>query len=347
MSLLPCAPMLVSDFNYSLPHELIARHPATNRRGSRLLELGAGIADRSFGELPDLLRPGDLLVFNDTRVIKARLMATKETGGRVEILIERVQGDRVALALVKASKSPRPGGRLLFADGAEAQVVEREGEFFVLKFSVDILPYLEAHGEVPLPPYLDRQADDNDVERYQTVYARDPGAVAAPTAGLHFDDAMLVETRAAGVDHAWVTLHVGAGTFQSLRAEHIENNRLHSERVCVNAACCAAVQKTRAAGGRIVAVGTTSVRALECASVTGSLQPFTGETDMFILPGYEFRTVDAMLTNFHLPQSSLLMLVAAFAGKERIFGAYRHAVREKYRFFSYGDAMFLTPDDVT
>ncbi len=337
--------MLIADFNYSLPDELIARYPATARRGSRLLELGTGITDRAFGELPDLLRPGDLLVFNDTRVIKARLMATKETGGRAEILIERVQENRVALVHIKASKSPKPGGRLLFADGAEAQVVERDGELFVLKFSVDVMPYLDAHGEVPLPPYLERPADSEDAERYQTVYARDPGAVAAPTAGLHFDDAMLVETRDAGVDHAWITLHVGAGTFQSLREEHIENNKLHSERVEVGAACCAAVQKTKAAGGRIIAVGTTSVRALECASVTGSLQPFAGETDMFILPGYEFRTVDAMLTNFHLPQSSLLMLVAAFAGKERILDAYRHAVREKYRFFSYGDAMFLTPGE--
>jgi S-adenosylmethionine:tRNA ribosyltransferase-isomerase len=219
----------------------------------------------------------------------------------------------------------------------------RDGELFALRFSTDILPYLDAHGSVPLPPYLEREADESDVERYQTVYAKDPGAVAAPTAGLHFDESMLEETRMAGVRHARVTLHVGAGTFQSLREEHIEENRLHSERVEVAQDCVDAVAETRAAGGRVIAIGTTSVRALECASSSGELRPFDGETDMFILPGYDFISVDAMLTNFHLPQSSLLMLVAAFAGKERILAAYEHAVREKYRFFSYGDAMFLTP----
>jgi len=336
--------MLISDFDYALPTELIARYPAADRRGSRLLEVGEGINDLQFADLPSLLRAGDLLVFNDTRVIKARLLARKETGGKAEILIERVTGERAALAHVRASKSPKPGGRLQLAGGAEAIVVGRDDDLFQLEFSVDLMPFLDEHGDVPLPPYLEREADEADVERYQTVYARDPGAVAAPTAGLHFDEAMLDETHAAGVRHAHVTLHVGAGTFQSLREEHIEENRLHSERVEVSRACCDAVAETRAAGGRVVAVGTTSVRALECASATGSLQPFNDETDMFILPGYEFRTVDAMLTNFHLPQSSLLMLVAAFAGKDRILSAYEHAVREKYRFFSYGDAMFLTPD---
>ncbi|MDH4054902.1 MAG: tRNA preQ1(34) S-adenosylmethionine ribosyltransferase-isomerase QueA [Gammaproteobacteria bacterium] len=336
--------MLIADFDYELPDELIARYPAADRRGSRLLELGDAIHDRAFGEFPSMLRPGDLLVFNNTRVIKARLAAHKETGGRAEILIERVHGERAALAHIKASKSPKPGGRLMLADDVVATVVGRDGNLYALDFSVDVMPFLELHGDVPLPPYLGRTAEASDVARYQTVYAKTPGAVAAPTAGLHFDEAMLVETRDAGVAHAWVTLHVGAGTFQSLREDNIRDNRLHSERVQVSEACCEAVQQTKRAGGRVIAIGTTSVRALECASVSGSILPFDGETDMFILPGYKFRTVDAMITNFHLPQSSLLMLVAAFAGQERILNAYRHAVREKYRFFSYGDAMFLTPD---
>jgi S-adenosylmethionine:tRNA ribosyltransferase-isomerase len=336
--------MSIADYDYELPDELIARYPTADRRGSRLLELGDTIRDRSFGEFPALLRPGDLLVFNDTRVIRARLAASKETGGRAEVLIERVQGADFVLAHIKASKSPKPGGRLLFADDVVATVIGREGDLYCLRFSVDVLPFLEVHGQVPLPPYLGRPAEAADIDRYQTVYAKEPGAVAAPTAGLHFDEAMLEETRQAGISHAWVTLHVGAGTFQSLREENIRDNRLHSERVEVSQACCDAVSKTKRAGGRVIAIGTTSVRALECASTEGSLRPFNGETDMFILPGYEFRTVDAMITNFHLPQSSLLMLVAAFAGQQRILDAYRHAVREKYRFFSYGDAMFLTPE---
>ena len=344
MALIPCAPMFISDFDYELPDELIAQYPAADRRGSRLLELGDGITDRVFSDFPGLLRPGDLLVFNDTRVIKARLAASKETGGRAEILVERVQGERTVLAHVRASKSPKPGGRMLLANDVVVDVLGREGELFTLEFSLDVMPFLEAYGDVPLPPYLGREADASDDIRYQTVYAKDPGAVAAPTAGLHFDEAMLAETLDPGARHAWVTLHVGAGTFQSLREENIHENRLHSERVEVSEACCAAVNETKQAGGRVIAIGTTSVRALECASAGGSIQPFDGETDMFILPGYQFRTVDAMLTNFHLPQSSLLMLVAAFAGKERILDAYRHAVREKYRFFSYGDAMFLTPE---
>ena len=335
--------MFISDFDYELPHELIARYPAQDRRGSRLLSVGDGVEDLGFADLPTLLQSGDLLVFNDTRVIKARLNGHKETGGKAEILVERIESERVALAHVRASKSPKPGSRLLIAGGAEAVVAGRDDDLFLLEFSADLLPYLDEHGDVPLPPYLEREADAADIERYQTVYANDPGAVAAPTAGLHFDEAMLAETQAAGVNHTHVTLHVGAGTFQSLREEHIEENRLHSERVEVTQSCCDAVASTRAAGGRVIAVGTTSVRALECASASGTLRPFSGETDMFILPGYEFRSVDAMLTNFHLPQSSLLMLVSAFAGKDRILAAYKHAVREKYRFFSYGDAMFLTP----
>ena len=334
--------MLISDFDYTLPEDLIARYPARERRDSRLLVVGDQNLDLGFAELPSQLRAGDLLVFNDTRVIKARLHARKETGGKAEILIERVTGPGSALAHVRASKSPKPGGRLLLDGAASAQVIEREGDLFALEFSVDVLPFLDQFGDVPLPPYLEREANASDVDRYQTVYAQDPGAVAAPTAGLHFDDAMLEETLAMGVRHARVTLHVGAGTFQNLREEHIEENRLHSERVVVAQACVNAVNAARAAGGRVIAVGTTTVRSLECAAAGGELRSFSGETDLFIRPGYEFRVVDAMLTNFHLPQSSLLMLVAAFAGRERILDAYAHAVREKYRFFSYGDAMFLS-----
>ncbi len=337
--------MHISDFNYSLPDELVAQHPTTERRGSRLLELGVGLSDRNFAELPSLLRKGDLLVFNDTRVIPARLQGHKETGGRIEVLIERVETESTALAQVRASKTPKPGGKLLFGD-VEATVVGRVGEFFSLAFSAPVMPLLERLGEMPLPPYLGRTAEPADDERYQTIYAKDPGAVAAPTAGLHFDAAMLDETRQHGVRHAWLTLHVGAGTFQALRKENVEENRLHSERVEVDQSVCDAVAETRDSGGRVIAVGTTSVRALECASAGGELQPFHGETDLFILPGYSFQTIDAMITNFHLPQSSLLMLVAAFAGTERILNAYRHAVQEKYRFFSYGDSMFITPDVV-
>ena len=336
--------MLISEFDYDLPPELIARYPAKDRRSSRLLAVTDGIHDLGFADLPSLLRAGDLLVFNDTRVIKARLTGRKESGGKVEVLIERIESDRLALAHVRASKSPKPGGRLLLDGGGEAVVAARDDGLFLIEFSTELLPYLDRYGEVPLPPYLEREADATDIDRYQTVYAKDPGAVAAPTAGLHFDEAMLAETLAAGVRHAHVTLHVGAGTFQSLRDEHIEENRLHSERVEVTQAVVDAVAETRAAGGRVIAVGTTSVRSLECASTSGELRPFKGETDLFILPGYAFRSVDAMITNFHLPQSSLLMLVAAFSVKDRIFAAYEHAVREKYRFFSYGDAMFLTPE---
>jgi S-adenosylmethionine:tRNA ribosyltransferase-isomerase len=335
--------MQISDFDYTLPDALIAKYPASERRASRLLEVGEQITDRGFHELPLLLRAGDLLVFNDTRVIPARLAAIKETGGRAEILIERLQDNDHVIAQIRASKSPGAGSRLHIGDRAVATVSGRQGEFFRLDFSEPVLPLLEEVGEVPLPPYLGRDAEPEDVERYQTVYAQDPGAVAAPTAGLHFDQQMLDDTLAAGVRHAYVTLHVGAGTFQALRREHIEENRLHAERVQVSSACCDAVKETRASGGRVIAVGTTAVRALECASREGRILPFRGETELFILPGYDFQSVDAMITNFHLPKSSLLMLVAAFAGRERILGAYAHAVRENYRFFSYGDAMFVTP----
>ncbi len=336
--------MHISDFDYTLPDSLIARYPAAERRASRLLDVGDTLLDRNFSELPQLLRAGDLLVFNDTRVIPARLHTRKSSGGRAELLVERVENETVALVQLRASKSPKPGSKLVFDDGVEALVTGRVGEFFRLDFSVPVMEYLDMRGEVPIPPYLGRPAEPADSERYQTVYATRPGAVAAPTAGLHFDAELLEETRAAGVRHARVTLHVGAGTFQPLRNEDIASNRLHSERVVVDQACCDAVKETRAAGGRVIAVGTTSVRSLECATAGGTIQPFQGETDLFILPGFGFRSVDAMLTNFHLPQSSLLMLVAAFAGTERILAAYAHAVRERYRFFSYGDAMFVTPE---
>ncbi len=336
--------MRISDFDYELPDDLIARYPASDRRGARLLEVSESVRDRQFGELPKLLRAGDLLVFNATKVIPARLHAKKQTGGRAEILIERIEGERSAVAQVRASKTPKDGSRLILADRSNVRVDGRMGEFYLLTFSAPVMSVLEAVGEVPLPPYLEREAEDDDTERYQTVYAKDPGAVAAPTAGLHFDEAMLEETRAMGVNHAWVTLHVGAGTFQNLREEDIEANKLHSERVELGTDCVEAVLETRAAGGRVIAVGTTSVRALETASQRGDILPFYGETDLFILPGYEFRSVDAMITNFHLPRSSLLMLVCAFAGTKRMLDAYHHAVEERYRFFSYGDSMFLTPE---
>ncbi|HZD51446.1 MAG TPA: tRNA preQ1(34) S-adenosylmethionine ribosyltransferase-isomerase QueA [Woeseiaceae bacterium] len=338
--------MKLADFDYELPEALIAKYPPRRRRDSRLLVVDAGagaLADRRFEEFPECLRAGDLLVLNDTRVIRARLEGRKETGGAVEILIERIlPGDR-ALVQLKASKPPGPGTRIDLRTGA-ATVARRQGEFYELAFRTPVEPLLEREGEVPLPPYLQRGAESADGERYQTVYARQPGAVAAPTAGLHFDKRMLAEIAALGVEHTFVTLHVGAGTFQPLRSEEVSENRLHAERVVVDAAVCEAVQRTRAAGGRVIAVGTTSVRALESASAGGVLQPLDSETDLFIVPGYRFRSIDALLTNFHLPRSSLLMLVAALAGRERILEAYRHAVAGRYRFFSYGDAMLILPD---
>jgi S-adenosylmethionine:tRNA ribosyltransferase-isomerase len=338
--------MQLSDYDYDLPDNLIARYPLAERTASRLLEVNAdeqAIRDGLFRELPDLLREGDLLVLNDTRVIHARLAALKETGGKAEILIERVLDEVTALAHVRASKSPKPGSCLLLAADATAKVIERRGEFFLLRFSLALMPFLDEHGEVPLPPYLHREAESADDRRYQTVYARESGAVAAPTAGLHFDDAMLQTLADKGVRHTCVTLHVGAGTFQALRPENIEARRLHEERVVVTPATCEQVLQTRRAGGRVVAVGTTAVRALETAAAAGEIAPYDGETDLFIMPGYEFRCVDLMLTNFHLPRSSLLMLVSAFAGRELVLRAYRHAVKQQYRFFSYGDAMLVSP----
>lgn len=337
--------MQISEFNYELPNELIARFPPESRRDSRLLSLDIArqsIEDLQFAELPSMLRPGDLLVLNDTRVIPARLTGRKDSGGRVEILVERIVGRRSALALVRASKSPKPGTRIDLVQGVHATVCGREQDLFQLEFSTELLPYLEQYGDIPLPPYLGRDADVADRERYQCVYADKPGAVAAPTAGLHFDEAMLQQLSENGVRHCQLTLHVGAGTFQSLRKEQLEANKLHPERVLVSKDVCAAVNETRAAGGRVVAVGTTSVRALETASASGELQPYEGDTDLFIFPGYQFHSVDAVLTNFHLPESSLLMLVSAFAGREFVLRAYQHAVQARYRFFSYGDAMLIS-----
>lgn len=337
--------MFLSDFDYPLPDNLIARYPTMERSGSRLLCVDTSINDRQFSEFLSFLQPNDLLVFNNTRVIRARLRGTKDTGGKVEILIERISTERDALAHVKASKSPKPHSVIHFADDCRAEVIGRQDDLFLLRFSVPLANYLEEHGEIPLPPYLNRDEESADDERYQTVYADPPGAVAAPTAGLHFDTPLLAAIETAGIKSVFVTLHVGAGTFQPLREESIDANRLHAERVYVSEETCAAVKETRANGGRIVAVGTTSVRALEAASAKGEIEAYNGETDIFIQPGYQFRSVDLLLTNFHLPKSSLMMLVTAFGGYERIMSAYHHAVRERYRFFSYGDAMLITPDD--
>ncbi|WP_374013594.1 tRNA preQ1(34) S-adenosylmethionine ribosyltransferase-isomerase QueA [Pseudoxanthomonas koreensis] len=345
--------MKTSDFQYDLPEELIAQAPLPERSASRLLLVppaGGELADLQVRDLPGLLQPGDLLVFNDTRVIPARLSGRKDSGGQVEILIERLLADACARAQVRASKSPRAGTRIRLDGGGHAEVLGREGEFFVLRFEVDapLEQWLVRAGQLPLPPYIRRAPDREDAARYQTVFARRDGAVAAPTAGLHFDPPLLEALRVRGVETGRVTLHVGAGTFQPVRVDDVRAHTMHSEWLEVDAALVEQVRRTRAAGGRVVAVGTTVVRALESAwhrgedvADGGELRPFTGETRIFIYPGYRIRSVDALVTNFHLPQSTLLMLVSAFAGKERVLEAYRHAVRQRYRFFSYGDAMLL------
>jgi S-adenosylmethionine:tRNA ribosyltransferase-isomerase len=335
-----------SDFHYDLPHELIAQLPLPERRASRLLVLdGAtgGTQDRSFAELPELLAAGDLLVFNDTRVLPARVFGKKPTGGRVELLLDRLLGPRTALVHLRASHKPAPGTDVELPGGARARVVARAGELTQIELDCDVVPFLEEHGATPLPPYIERTPDAADRERYQTVFARVPGAAAAPTAGLHFDSALLEALAARGIERAFVTLHVGAGTFAPVRTERVEDHELHAEWVEVPAAACAAVERCRARGGRIVAVGTTSVRALETAARGGQLTRFSGDSRLYIYPGFDFRVVDAMVTNFHLPESSLLMLVAAFAGREQTLAAYRHAVERRYRFFSYGDAMLVWP----
>ncbi len=336
------------DFHFDLPPELIAQAPLPERSGSRLLLAdGASrrIEDRRFVELPELLRAGDLLVFNDTRVLPARLFGRKASGGAVEILIERISGTHEALAQLGVSKKPRPGARIVLQDGSEVEVLAREGTFFRLRFDVvePLEKLLSRVGRMPLPPYIARDAEAADQERYQTVYAREAGAVAAPTAGLHFDAALLERLAARGIESGYVTLHVGAGTFQPVRAERIEDHAMHREWLNVGAGLVEQIRRTREHGGRVVAVGTTVVRALESAARDGQLAPFAGETQIFIFPGYRITTVDALLTNFHLPESTLLMLVSAFAGREFVLDAYRHAVEQRYRFFSYGDAMLVWP----
>ncbi len=335
----------LSHFDFALPPELIAQHPAAERTGSRLLDgTGPQPADRVFRELPQLLNPGDLMVFNDTRVIKARLFGAKDTGGAVEALVERVLPGHEVLAHVRASKSPRAGQRVRFAEAFEAEVLGREGPddaLFRLRFPSEPLALLEAHGHVPLPPYITHADEADDVARYQTVFAARPGAVAAPTASLHFDEALLDRLRGQGVQMANVTLHVGAGTFQPVRSENLAEHKMHSEWFEVPEATVSAISAAKARGARVMAVGTTTLRALESAALSGTLQAGARETDLFITPGFTFHVVDRLLTNFHLPKSTLLMLVSAFAGFSHVKALYAHAIAERYRFFSYGDAMLL------
>ena len=334
--------MQLSDFDFELPAELIAQHPTASRSASRLLHVGRDtLTDLRFDALPGLLAPGDLLVFNDTRVLRARLRGSKASGGRIEALVERVTGECEALVQLRASKPPRPGGRLSFRSSG-ATVVGRIGEFWQLRFDEPVPAVLERDGELPLPPYITHAPDAEDERRYQTVFARAPGSVAAPTAGLHFDQPLLAQLRQRGVGLAFVTLHVGAGTFQPVRVEDLALHRMHAERYEVPAAAADAIAAARAAGARVVAVGTTSLRTLESAAdAHGQVRAGSGETCLFVTPGYRFRVVDRLLTNFHLPKSTLLMLVSAFAGVGRIRHAYAHAIAQRYRFFSYGDAMLL------
>jgi S-adenosylmethionine:tRNA ribosyltransferase-isomerase len=333
----------LSDFDFDLPPERIAQLPLPDRSASRLLHLdGDTIVDRQFADIVDQLAPGDLLVMNDTRVLKARFFGVKETGGNVEVLVERVLDSRTVLAQVRASKSPKPGNRIRLADAFDVVAGERAGEFFTLTFDGDVFELIEAHGRLPLPPYIEHDADEFDENRYQTVYSREPGAVAAPTAGLHFDEALLAKLKAKGVRFAYVTLHVGAGTFQPVRVEVLAEHKMHTEWYTVPQATVDAVRAARAGGHAVVAVGTTSLRALESASQSGRLEAGSADTALFITPGYTFKTVTRLITNFHLPKSTLLMLVSAFAGFAPIRRAYAHAIASQYRFFSYGDAMLLT-----
>jgi S-adenosylmethionine:tRNA ribosyltransferase-isomerase len=341
--------MQLDDFDFDLPAQLIAQMPLAERSASRLLVVDpqqAGLSDHSFAEFGDYLHEGDLLVFNDTRVIPARLFGRKATGGKVEVMVERVLDENTLLAHVRASKSPKPGSDLILEDHIGCRVLRREQDLFVLQQTRGAwLELLERYGHVPLPPYIQRADVDSDRERYQTVFARNPGAVAAPTAGLHFDEPMLQALQAQGIDSTRLTLHVGAGTFQPIRGDDIDSHVMHAERVVVSQATVAAIQAARQRGGRIVAVGTTVVRSLETAAAAGELGAFNGDSRLFIKPGFDFRVVDAMLTNFHLPRSTLLMLVSAFAGTDLMREAYAHAVAAQYRFFSYGDAMFITARD--
>jgi len=344
--LLPFIAMLRTDFNYHLPAGLIAQYPTEKREDSRLLYLDAGnreISDHLFTDFIELLNPGDLLVFNDTRVIPARLFGIKETGGRVEILVERITGEQQMLAQIRSSKSPAKGTRIILDNRKTLMVSGRDDEFFTLK-AIDkdnLVDILDSIGHMPLPPYIKRADEQLDRDRYQTVFARHPGAIAAPTAGLHFSDVMLKKIRDRGCETGFVTLHVGAGTFQPVRVEKIEEHKMHSEFMVIDEQLCNSVNRIKGSAGRVIAVGTTTVRALESSVSGGELKPRKGETDIFIYPGYRFQLVDAMLTNFHLPESTLLMLVCAFAGRDNVLKAYNHAVNQKYRFFSYGDAMFI------
>ena len=343
--------MRTSDFDFYLPTELIAQFPSRQRRDSRLLRLDGRtgtLNDDMFADLPGFLQPGDLLIFNDTRVIKARLLGIKASGGKIEVLIERILNSHQALAHIRASKSPKPGSRLKLADAVPAEVLSRLGEFFLLQFDPAGPPLpelLDEYGSLPLPPYIQHTAGADDEERYQTVYARQPGAVAAPTAGLHFDATMLTWLQNQGINIAYVTLHVGAGTFQPVRSDDISQHRMHSEIYSIPQETVDLINTIKANGGKITAVGTTVLRALESAAASGKLSAGQGETDIFITPGYRFQVVERMLTNFHLPKSTLLMLVSAFAGVENIRKAYQHAVDERYRFFSYGDAMLIERAD--
>ena len=346
-------PLSLQDFDYALPPELIAQFPASERSASRLLYLsGEELSDRRFAELPQFFKPGDLLLFNDTRVIKARLYGTKASGGKIEALVERITGMHEALVQMRASHPPKPGARLTFDAAIEAEVLERRGDLYRLRFdgAAGVHALLEAHGHLPLPPYISHADGSEDQARYQTVYARHPGAVAAPTAGLHFDQPMLARLRAMGVKLAWLTLHVGAGTFQPVRTSRLEEHRMHSEYFDIPRETSQAVAQAHAAGCAVIAVGTTSLRALESAARAADRASAQGddaiacgprETDLFITPGYRFRVVDRLITNFHLPRSTLLMLVSAFGGMEPVRAAYRHAITARYRFYSYGDAMLI------
>ncbi|MCL1041481.1 tRNA preQ1(34) S-adenosylmethionine ribosyltransferase-isomerase QueA [Shewanella marisflavi] len=341
--------MRVADFSFDLPDELIARYPMPNRTASRLLTLDGNtgaVEDKQFTDILEMVNPGDLMVFNNTRVIPARVFGQKQTGGKLEILVERMLDDKRILAHVRSSKSPKPGTIICLDGGYEMTMLARHDALFELELNCDstILEVLEEVGHMPLPPYIDRPDEDADKERYQTVYNQNPGAVAAPTAGLHFDDALLAALKAKGVNTAFVTLHVGAGTFQPVRVDNILDHQMHSEWAEVPQDVVDSIKATKAAGHRVIAVGTTSVRSLESAAKAseGELQAYSNDTDIFIYPGYEFQIVDAMVTNFHLPESTLIMLISAFAGFDEVKNAYQHAIAQKYRFFSYGDAMFVT-----
>jgi S-adenosylmethionine:tRNA ribosyltransferase-isomerase len=332
----------LSDFDFDLPTELIAQVPLPERAASRLLKVGdTECEDRVFSELPSFLQAGDVLVFNDTKVLNARFYGVKQSGGKVEVLVERVLDARTVLAQVRASKSPLPGTGLRLADSFDVSVGERSGEFFVLHFPSDAIELIDSYGQLPLPPYIQHAADTTDAQRYQTVYAKHPGAVAAPTAGLHFDQALLDQLQQQGVLLTWLTLHVGAGTFQPVRTENLAEHQMHSEWYRLPQTTVDIIETAKRSGRKVIAVGTTSMRALESASQTGKLVAGSSDTQLFITPGYQFKTVDRLITNFHLPKSTLMMLVSAFAGVDRIRHAYSHAIAQRYRFFSYGDAMLL------